>query len=298
LSRETAYAAERGRCYVADWRTVAAELPAYGEHVAARIAQLGETHPFIRTEYCLEELDSQGGLFPPARQAQMRGEHPRRWQAEPGKAYALLLDVAGEDEDQPEEVEARSRARRRDATALTVVEVGRETVALELVRRPTYRVVARYLWVGHKHTALLQQLIDLARTVWRAQWVVVDATGIGATLASFLSSALTRPGRQVLPFVFSQSSKSDLGWAFLGTIDSGRFKDYADDGEKDTRLWWQQVADCRYTVLPGPGTVMRWAVPDSKGHEDLLVSAALVGVLEGLDWRSGAARSFGRRDEE
>src|SRR5687768_15733933 len=72
------------------WEEVARELPAYGERVRARMAQLGADHPFVRTEYRLEELDGAGGLFPPHRLAQLRGEHPRRHHAEEGKRYALL----------------------------------------------------------------------------------------------------------------------------------------------------------------------------------------------------------------
>ena len=53
------------RLYKVPWPEVAAELPAYGERVRARIAQHGESHPFIRTEYALEVLDGEGGLFPP-----------------------------------------------------------------------------------------------------------------------------------------------------------------------------------------------------------------------------------------
>ena len=54
----------RQRVWLVPWEVVAGELPAYGDRVRDRIAQLGESHPFIRTEYCLEELDGDGGLFP------------------------------------------------------------------------------------------------------------------------------------------------------------------------------------------------------------------------------------------
>ena len=96
-----ALGAGRHAIFRADWQVVAASVPAYGAHVRERMAQLGADHPFIRTEYGLEELDAAGGLFPPRRQAQMRGTHPRRTEAEPGHAYALLVDLAGEDEDAP-----------------------------------------------------------------------------------------------------------------------------------------------------------------------------------------------------
>ena len=91
----------RQRVWTVPWQMVARELPAYGDRVRARMAQFGPAHPFIRTEYCLEELDGEGGLFPPSRIAAMQGNHPRRHAAEPGKRYALLLDVAGEEEGDP-----------------------------------------------------------------------------------------------------------------------------------------------------------------------------------------------------
>ena len=134
--------------YKVPWEVVAAELPAYGERVRARIAQHGESHPFIRTEYMLEVLDGEGGLFPPQRMAQLQGEHPRIHQAQPGKRYAGLLDVAGEEEE-GSGPEAFDNTSRRDSTALTIVEV--ETGGREL---PLYRVVDRMAWTGTKHTAL------------------------------------------------------------------------------------------------------------------------------------------------
>jgi membrane protein YqaA with SNARE-associated domain len=45
-------------------------------------------------------------------------------------------------------------------------------------------------WTGVRHTALHAQLVHLARDVWRASVVVVDATGVGAGLASFLAATL------------------------------------------------------------------------------------------------------------
>src|SRR5690606_35272593 len=110
------------RVFRVPWREVEPELPAYGARVRERIAQFGPSHPFIRTEYELEPLDGEGGLFPPHRLAQLQGDHPRRHRAEPGKRYAGLLDVAGEEETGSGPA-AFDNTARRDSTALTVVEV-------------------------------------------------------------------------------------------------------------------------------------------------------------------------------
>jgi hypothetical protein len=305
------------RVWKVAWEEVAHELPAYGERVRARMAQLGSDHPFVRTEYCLEELEGDGGLFPPHRLAQMQGDHPRRHRAERGRCYALLLDVAGEEEGGTGPL-AFAADSRRDSTALTVVEIdqgergegekGEGTTALPLsvsppLRLPVYRVVDRRVWTGMRHSALHGQLVDLVREVWRASAVVVDATGIGAGLASFLAAELGtrrrgRPAVPVIPFVFSAASKSALGWEFLGLIDAGRFKEYADDGDPVTALYWAQLRATAYEAPPGPNRPLRWGVPAGRGpgHDDLVLSAALVVALEGMDWRSRVA--VGTVDED
>lgn len=268
------------RVWRVPWEQVAAELPAYGERVKARIAQLGADHPFIRTEYCLEPLDGEGGLFPPHRIAQMQGTHRRQHAATPGRRYALLLDVAGEEEGATG-LAAFNDDGRRDSTALTVVEV-REAKHGSL---PVYHVVDRMAWTGLRHTSLHAQLIDLARNVWRASLIVVDATGIGAGLASFLTAEMARSRVRVMPFIFTASSKSMLGWDFIGLIDGGRFKEYADDGEALTRQYQAQLAATTFETVAGPGHRLRWSVPAGRGHDDLMISTALVATLDAVDWR-------------
>jgi hypothetical protein len=300
------------RVWTVPWQDVAREIPAYGDRVRARIAQFGPAHPFIRTEYCLQELDGEGGLFPPARIAAMQGSHPRQHQAAPGRRakYALLLDVAGEEEAAAGPASFRDDTR-RDSTALTVVEVvSREPWSREgekdasegaLLtthdsRLPTYKVVDRMAWTGTRHTALHTRLVHLAREVWRASVVVVDATGVGAGLASFLAATLGErrgsgdPAIPVLPFLFTSASKSALGWDWIGLIDAGRYREYADDGERLTRLFRAQLAAITYATPPGPGKTLRWGVPPARGHDDLVMSAALTATLDGFDWRDRIAR--------
>ncbi len=144
-----------------------------------------------------------------------------------------------------------------------------------------------------KHSQLHQRIVNLAQRVWRARKVVIDATGIGAGLASFLQASLGE--RVVEPFIFSSASKSRLGWDFLALIDAGRLTTFdaalATDAEQRRldRLFREQMAACRYSVMPGPGKLLRWSVEDATLHDDLLISAALVAVLDTVDWRSRIA---------
>lgn len=277
---------------------VAREVPAYGHFVAQEIQKHGREHPFVKTQYYSEEIDGEGGMFSPARIARMQGEHSRAYGPVEGSIYALLIDVAGEDEGASDlsgsgmDLLANPA---RDATALTVVEVDLSTMADELIRRPTYKVINRRMWVGASHTSLYG-IVRSEIELWQARYVVVDATGVGSGLAAFLGKAFPE---RVIPFVFNASTKSKLGWDFLTIIESGRFKDHERPERKtnfvqpdEQGLFLQQLAHCQMEVIPGPDRRMKWGVPagvrdQATGelvHDDLVLSAALCGVLEELEW--------------
>jgi hypothetical protein len=103
----------------------------------------------------------------------------------------------------------------------------------------------------------------------------------------------------VSPFLFNRKTKSDLGWAFIGLTDGGRRKESADDtgwaggGADITRIDRQQRAAGTVELLPGPGTLLRWSVPPSRGHDDLLISTELTARLDEIDWRDRTARGAG-----
>lgn len=280
------------RVFRVPWRAVASELPVYGDYVRRQISLLGEHHPFISTEYELEELDGAGGLFPPERRALVRGTFPALEKPVGNhETYALTIDVAGEEEDGLEGAMLRRARPRKDSTAVAVVRI----VAGD---QPRFEVVAWYLWTGTRHTALHERIVQLATRVWNARQVVIDATGVGAGLAAFLRQTLGE--RVVTPFIFSSASKSQLAWEFLGLIDSGRFGVFDPEQHIDReqsqlgQAFMRQMEACRFTVLPGPGRLVRWGVEDERLHDDLLMAAALTAVLSRGDWRPRSAR--GRSD--
>jgi len=278
---------------------VSAEVPAYRETVKEAVAKLGRSHPLVRTQYFSEEIDSLGGLFPPDRIACMQaaaGGTALPTGFSNGGIYAVLLDVAGADEGVRSAEGSLTLANPgRDATALTIVQVlpGAESSL------PVYRPVYRQQWIGTGTSALLPQIRALALD-WQAQALVVDATGVGAGLASLLESSL--PGR-VIPFTFNASSKSTLGWNFTGLVDAGRWQEAlfpANDPCEQAqyqRAFFTQLAACQFEVQPGPDHAMRWSVPDGSRdpqtgaplHDDWVLSAALASVLDGCDWQFCAA---------
>jgi len=281
------------RAFVLSAEAVGREAPEYARFVAGQVARLGRFHPLVRTQFFSEEIDEQGGMFPPARLALMRGRAGGR----PGGPYALLLDVAGEEEGGGEGEGLANP--RRDATALTVAAIDLSTLGDPLLRAPTYRPVLRRQWMGVKHARLYGEIRALAEA-WQARFVVVDATGVGAGLASFLSRAL--PGR-VIPFIFTAASKSQLGWDFLALVDGGRWQEPDGPAEDETLrgLFLRQLSFCQYEVLPGPGKVLRWGTPDGARdpldgtfvHDDLVISAALAAVLDRQEWPRARSQAPG-----
>ncbi|HQY31866.1 MAG TPA: hypothetical protein PK691_11285, partial [Thermomicrobiales bacterium] len=210
--RQEGTAANDKRLFMVPWQMVANHVPGYGERVRARIAQFGERHPFIRTEYELEELDGEESFFHPGRLAAMQGDHSRESQAQPGQRYAFLIDVAGEEEFGMT-AEAMASNSRRDSTALTVVRIDRPNAF------PVYHVVDRMLWTGTKHVQLQDEIVRLARETWKVDRILIDKTGIGAGLTSFLTHALAdRAAGRVIPvhgLHFSAQMKSEMVWNFI-----------------------------------------------------------------------------------
>ena len=100
------------RVFVLNAKDVAKEVPAYGKFVANEVAKLGRNHPFVKTQYYSEEIDAEGGMFPAARIALMKGEHSAAVEPEKGKLYAFLLDLAGVDESAQDGTSIIRRGRR------------------------------------------------------------------------------------------------------------------------------------------------------------------------------------------
>jgi len=278
------------RVFTVPWERVAEEVPAYGDYVRGEVARLGREHPLIRTQYYLETVASAGGFLHAGHQALMRGDHPRQRVPTAGRIYVFLLDVAaGVEMSQDQRLDDTStlaaRMPRRDATALTIVEVDLSTVSTPNVRKPTYRTVERRWWLGERPAQQVERLQALAER-WHPQRIVMDATGVGEGLASFLRAAY---GERVIPVRLAPTVKSQMGWDFLGIVETGRYRDYAPDEEADTRQFWYEVEACQYEVQGGQH--LRWGVWESprydgvaRGHDDLLMSAALVAFLDQERW--------------
>jgi hypothetical protein len=270
-----------------DWEVVAHYNPAYRRYVEGERARLGADHPLFLTQYCLRPLGRGGRLFSVGQLEQMRGDHPRQRRA--GEAiYVAGIDVAGEDEE-AEDAALRRLKPLRDSTVVTIAELG-FPVGSPALPGPVIRIVEHYWRTGVKHAALYPQLVDLMRNVWRCKVVVVDATGIGGGVAQYLL-ALLGPGT-VRPFVFNAASKSKLAFDLLAAVNAGRLKMYAWDGSEEAREFWFQMEQARSALRANQ--TMNFFVDPRQGHDDFLMSAALV-VQAAEAFRPREARGHGPR---
>ena len=122
----------------------------------------------------------------------------------------------------------------------------------------------------------LYQLVDILKNVWGCRKVVVDATGIGQPVSSFLKRSL---GSKILPFTFTTQSKSKLGFNLLAAINSGRLKIYAGDGSPEYQECRLELERARSHFRPNQ--TMNFYVDPAQGHDDFLMSLAL--LVEGAN---------------
>jgi len=158
----------------------------------------------------------------------------------------------------------------QDSTVVTIGELD-FSVTDEIQKQPRINIVEHYRWTGKKHSQLYPQLVDILSNVWRCRRIVVDATGIGQPVSSFLKKAL---GSKVSPFTFTSQSKSQLGFNLLAAVNSGRLKMYADDGSAEYRQFWFEMDRARSSFRPNQTT--NFYVDPGEGHDDSLMSLALL----------------------
>ena len=115
------------------------------------------------------------------------------------------------------------------------------------------------------------QLVDIFKNVWHCRRIVVDATGVGQPVSSFLKQSV---GSVVGPFTFTKQSKSELGFNLLAAINSGRLKMYAGDGSTEYQEFWLEVDKAKSYYRPSQ--TMNFYVDPSQGHDDFLMSLALL----------------------
>ncbi len=269
-----------------DWTAVAELNPDYGRYVEGERARLGENHPLFLTQYALKTI-SGGRLFRAGQRAQLQGSHPRQSVAARGESYVAGLDVGGQELEgtgaaRPSTSRSTAppgragrtgsgRVRGHDPTVLTVARLV-AAASDAIVQEPRLEVVEQLAVAGGQHDGRFARLVGVRGRGWRVRRIAVDATGLGETLARLLARTL---GPSVVrPLRFSAESKSRLGYNLLAAVNGGRLKMYAADGSAEWAEFWRQMELAR--VAYRSGRTMSFFVDPSSGHDDYLMSLALV----------------------
>jgi hypothetical protein len=247
-----------------DWQEVGKYNPAYVMFVQAERQRLGEEHPLFRTQYALLPIAHSGGFLSRQQIALVLGGHQRQSQPEGKRTYISGIDLAGELSPFPSPFKGGGRG--RDSTIITIAELDAASPS-----QPVLKVVEQYQWTGTPHSQLYPQMMDILKNVWNCHRIVVDATGIGQPVASFLRKEL---GRRVIPFVITSRSKSDMGFELLSFVNSGRLKLYEQDGSREYKetMFELERAKAQYR----PNQTVNFYVDPQEGHDDFLMSLALV----------------------
>ncbi len=159
---------------------------------------------------------------------------------------------------------------RQDSTVVTIGELD-FSVCNDIRKQPRVLITEHYRWTGKKHTELYPQLVDILKNVWHCRKVVVDATGVGEPVAAFLKQAI---GSRVIPFKFTASSKSELGFNLLSAVNSGSLKMYAGDSSPEYQEFWTEMEKAKSQYRPNQ--TMNFFVDSGQGHDDFLMSLALL----------------------
>lgn len=277
-----------GRIYRVTPEVVAESNPAYGEFVDGEVRRLGRQHPLIKTQYFLEPLEQAGRMIKPDQMRLMIGEHERQDRRRREGQIVAGLDFAGADE-LTGDLMSLSTGSERDSVALTIGAVEWVRVA-EGVIVPHVRILDRYEWTNLNPVSLHTALYDILWNRWRVDRVHCDATGIGATSTAFLAQALNLGGiERVVGVEFDGAWKTHtrLAFGYLALINGARLKDYQPDGFDPLRVasqdvspedasalaWWQRA---KAKLQGRPGQRVKSYVPESEGHDDMLISEQLL----------------------
>lgn len=266
-----------------DWQEVARYNPSYLTFIEAERQRLGEDHPLFRTQYALLPLLNNGRLLTKQQVKNISGKHPRMLRPESENAiYVAGVDFAGEAETDEENMLTIGG---RDATVVTIAEL-KYPESFNILSQPEINIVQHYYWVGIKHTALYQELVQILKEKWRCQKVVCDATGIGEPVTSFLKHKM---GQRVVPFKFTKQNKSEAGFDFIAAVNSGRLKLYAGDGSYEYQELMLELE--RAKGIYSRNQTLNYFIEPDEGHDDFLISLVLtVQAADGVSPRKARGR--------
>lgn len=240
--------------------------PEYAKHCEERKKKLGENHPVWLTQYRLIDIEAIAG-FLKAQQIELirTSDHERVEKPKDDRRYVAVIDLAGEEEEG--EVVTGKPDAKRDATICWIVDINYDDVVYDL---PRFRVVQGYYWVGKEFQSGpiggkgQQELLLDVLNLWKPRRTVVDARGIGAQIASYLSKRY----HGVEKYEATADSVSDDCYGFLSLVNNARIGLWRDDGSELYKECVRQMKQTKYEIFQHDK--MRLVKPQGGGHIDMV----------------------------
>ncbi len=241
--------------------------PEYAKHFEERVAKLGIDHPVIKTQYLLEDIKALGGFLNEWQIASiLSGDHKRRKSPKEGCSYVVLIDIAGEAEEEETDPFKKSFGQ-RDATVALVVEVDKRKLKNDF---PLFRIVDLFWWVGRSlaegpsqlpgQQATLLKILEL----WKPFSVVVDARGVGEQMAAYFAGKYG----EVNEYKANIQSVSDDCYDTLALANNERIKLFKDDGSDEYQEFVRQLEHTKYQIVQHDK--MKLTKPKSNAHIDMV----------------------------
>lgn len=250
---------------------------AYAAHYESRRSRLGPTHPIIRMNYDLEDVDESGcWLSPQQIRLIMDSEHERmKRPGGPKHTYVCVIDVAGENEEgeilDPDSMSKASR----DSTWAYLVRVRTDRMMHDW---PRCEIVAAQWWVGKPlgqdpggMPGQQENLLHMLKA-WRPSRTIVDARGIGAQVAAYLRKRF--PGVQA--YNATADSVDEDVCAMLAMINNGQLKMWRNDRSPEYNETRRQLGHADYEITKTGLIKLVKPKGDSSAHIDAVKALSYV----------------------
>jgi len=244
-----------------DAHEVSKHNPDYKTYFNREVERLGLGHPIIQTQYLLKAIAAAGKFLNEQQKAKLQGEHERYHKPKPGRRYISAIDIAGKDEEAQDAV-LRGLKPKKDSTVHIIGELD-FSVCDEINQDPLIKIVEITYRTGHDFdTQKLELLADL--NLWKPEFVVSDARGIGADITSWLAKKYNA----VEEHQSTDITNSDDGFAILAKANTGLLKMFADDGSEEYKEFWEQAGQCKYEIKAHQK--LKFFVSETEGHDDFM----------------------------
>ena len=250
-----------------DYHTVIKYNPRYEKYLEGEKKRLGENSDEFQMAYCLKWILERGMFFDPKLFEKMADKSAGLSIFDTKKVHVAGIDLG----------------KKMDSTVVTVIEVDWDNpVIVEKshsgdVDVPDYIGYNVYIkaWLeiqGDNWNEQYDQIMDFLSNFNVAR-IVMDGTGVGDAIYDRMRANLDI---EVIPYVFSRQSKSEMYKHLNTECRAGRVHYPADEETQETREYQNFTQQCMDLEKSYSGQLMVVAHPDAQGaHDDYCDSLAL-----------------------